>query len=260
MNPKIKVVAFDVDGTLLSHSLNDVPESTRRAINKLQKRGILTVVVTGRHMSEFRNLPVGNIHFDAYLMLNGQLLLDSERKFCSGTPIDKDELEIIAHIFQARHIPFVLIGEEDRYINYVDDTVIKTQEMTKGTVPEEGEYKGEEIYQVLAFVPKRQQDLLNNLLDECAVTQWNDTGIDIIPKDGGKLPGLKNFLKEHNLTLSEAMAFGDGDNDLDMIRSAGIGVAMGNAIDKVKEAADYVTDTVDNDGIEKALRHFGLID
>ena len=56
------------------------------------------------------------------------------------------------------------------------------------------------------------------------------------------------------------MAFGDGENDIDMLKFAGIGVAMGNSSDIVKAAADYVTDTIDNDGIEKALRHFGLID
>ena len=56
------------------------------------------------------------------------------------------------------------------------------------------------------------------------------------------------------------MAFGDGENDIPMIRFAGIGVAMGNGGEKVKAAADYVTDSVDNDGIEKALRHFGMID
>ncbi len=59
---------------------------------------------------------------------------------------------------------------------------------------------------------------------------------------------------------SEIMAFGDGENDMDMLRFAGIGVAMGNASDMVKAAADYVTDTVDENGIENALRHFGLID
>ena len=59
---------------------------------------------------------------------------------------------------------------------------------------------------------------------------------------------------------SEIMAFGDGENDIDMLQFAGVGVAMGNADEKVKAMADYVTDTVENDGIEKALRHFGLID
>ena len=55
------------------------------------------------------------------------------------------------------------------------------------------------------------------------------------------------------------MAFGDGENDIEMLKFAGIGVAMGNAKEKTKEAADYVTDTVENHGVLKALRHFELI-
>lgn len=54
------------------------------------------------------------------------------------------------------------------------------------------------------------------------------------------------------------MAFGDGQNDIEMLRHAGIGVAMGNAADEVKRSADYVTTGVDRAGIAKALRHFGL--
>lgn len=141
MQNEIKAVFFDVDGTLLSHTLNDVPESTRRAIDKLRSRGILTVVATGRHMEEFNKLPVSSLPFDGYLMLNGQLLLDSERRVYSGTAIDQGEMEILAGIFSARHIPFVMIGENERYINYVNDTVIKTQEQTKGLVPKLGHYK-----------------------------------------------------------------------------------------------------------------------
>ena len=111
-----------------------------------------------------------------------------------------------------------------------------------------------------AELNNRQKKLLDKLLDECAVTSWNDTGIDIIPKNGGKSAGIQKFLDEQGLDRSEIMAFGDGENDMEMLRFAGIGVAMGNASDPVKAAADYVTDTVDNDGIEKALRHFGLIE
>ena len=169
-------------------------------------------------------------------------------------------MEILAGIFNAKKIPFVLIGENDRYINYVNETVVRTQNETKGTIPDLGEYHGEQVYQILAFVPEKTKKLLDDLLDECAVTSWNDTGIDIIPKDGGKSAGIEMFLEEQGLDRSQIMAFGDGENDMDMLEYAGIGVAMGNASDKVKAVADYVTDTVDNCGIEKALRHFELID
>lgn len=257
---QIKAVFFDVDGTLLSHKQNDVPEGTRKALKELRARGIQTVVATGRHMIEYSQLPVSDIEFDGYLTLNGQLLLDSNRKVYAGTAMDEGEMKVLAGIFKRKSIPFVLIGENNRYINYVDDTVVRTQEETKGTVPDIGSYAGEKIYQILAFVPDDQKKMLDELLDECSITSWNETGIDIIPKGGGKSAGIQKFLDENGMDASEVMAFGDGENDMDMIKFAGIGVAMGNAGDAVKAVADYVTDTVDNDGIAKALRHFGLID
>ncbi|MBR2595433.1 MAG: Cof-type HAD-IIB family hydrolase [Solobacterium sp.] len=257
---EIKAIFFDVDGTLMSHKQNDVPISTRRALHELRMRGIKTVVATGRHMIEFSKLPVSDIQFDGYLTLNGNLMLDASRKVYAGTPIDKGEMEVLSRIFTAKRIPFVMIGENDRYINYINETVIKTQRETKGTVPEVGGYTGENVYQILAFVPEHEKQLLDDLLDECSITSWNDTGIDIIPKGGGKSAGIQKFLDEQGMDRSEIMAFGDGENDIEMLKFAGIGVAMGNAGDAVKAAADYVTDSVDNCGIEKALRHFGLID
>ena len=88
MDKQIKAVFFDVDGTLLSHKLNDVPESTRRALRQLRARGVKTLVATGRHMTEYSLLPVSDIPFDGYLTLNGNLLLDANRRAYAGTPID----------------------------------------------------------------------------------------------------------------------------------------------------------------------------
>ena len=67
-------------------------------------------------------------------------------------------------------------------------------------------------------------------------------------------------LRKRGIPMEETIAFGDDRNDLEMIREAGIGVAMGNAIDIVKETADHVTDSCENLGVVKALYHFGLTD
>ena len=139
---QIKAVFFDVDGTLLSHRLNDVPDSTRRALQQLRAKGIRTIVATGRHMIEYSRLPVSSIPFDGYLTLNGNLLLDENQKVYAGTAIDPEEMKVLAMMFQSKRIPFVLIGEDDRYINYVNDTVLQTQAQTKGTIPEVGSYDG----------------------------------------------------------------------------------------------------------------------
>lgn len=74
-----------------------------------------------------------------------------------------------------------------------------------------------------------------------------------MPLLGGKTAGVKAYLKANNLEKEETMAFGDGDNDIEMLKYVQIGVAMGNAGCEVKANADYITDSVDNDGIMKAL-------
>ncbi len=120
-------------------------------------------------------------------------------------------MEVLARIFSARKIPFVLIGENERYINFVNETVLKTQQATQGTVPEVGQWNGEDVYQIIAFVAEREKKLLDDLLDECAVTSWNDTGIDIIPRNGGKSAGIKEFMEQYGIERSEIMAFAAAD-------------------------------------------------
>lgn len=256
----IKAIFFDVDGTLVSHQKQQVPQSTRDCLHQLSAKGIKTVIATGRHVSELTDMPVNDIAFDGYITLNGQLILDETKHVFASTPIDAGEMEVLAQTFIAKRIPFKFIDENGMYINYVDDTVIATQESTMGAIPTVGSYHGEKIYQIVAFVSDRQRQLLESILDECSITSWNQTGIDITPKFGGKASGIQKYLDQQGIRREETMAFGDGENDIEMLKFAGIGVAMGNASDTVKEQADYVTAAVDDGGIEQALRHFGLIE
>ena len=73
------------------------------------------------------------------------------------------------------------------------------------------------------------------------------------------MAGIQWYLEHTGIKREEIIAFGDAENDLEMIRFAGIGVAMGNGAEEVKAVADYVTADIDDDGIEKALKHFNLI-
>ena len=255
----IRVIFFDIDGTLLSHTTGQVPQSAKDAIHAAQANGIKCVIATGRDLREMSKLPVMDIGFDGYLTLNGNICLDENKEMFAGNEIDPGEVEILVSIFQAGRLPFVLIGEHQRYINYVDDVVIQTQEATHGTIPDIGEYKGEKIYQCLAFVNNEVRQKLEELLDECIITSWNDTGLDIIARTGGKAAGIQKFLEKEGLKRSQTMAFGDGENDIAMIKYAGVGVSMGNGKDALKRAADYVTSSVDDDGIMNALKHFELI-
>ncbi len=83
--------------------------------------------------------------------------------------------------------------------------------------------------------------------------------MDVIAKGGSKVRGIRQMLSHYHLTENEIMAFGDGENDMEMISCAGTGVAMGNAGEALKKNADYLTGPADQDGVWDACCHFGLI-
>lgn len=115
------------------------------------------------------------------------------------------------------------------------------------------------IYQMIGYMTRKETENLAPKIQNCKITRWYEDGIDIISKDGGKDHGIRKILEVHGFTREESIAFGDSDNDLEMLEFAGIGVAMGNAAESVKEVADYVTSHIDEDGIWNACKHFELI-
>ena len=117
-----------------------------------------------------------------------------------------------------------------------------------------------EVFQLIAFFRAEQEKQVMAQLPGCEATRWNPLFTDIVPRGGSKQVGMEKLLAHFGIRREECMAFGDGGNDIPMLRYAGIGVAMGNAREEVKAAADYVTSSVDEDGIAMALRHFGLLD
>ena len=252
-----KAIFFDVDGTLISHSQKTVPATARTALEQLSEKGIKRVLATGRHMLELSMLPVKDIAFDGYITLNGQLCLDEQGNIVSGNPITGQSKAQILRLFHDRTIPIVLVEKDRLYINFVNAHVEFAQEAVSTPIPAVGAYTGNEIYLAVAYL-ERERDL-SDLLPGCAITRWNDYAVDIIAATGGKTAGIREYCRINNIKQEETMAFGDGENDMDMLKYVHIGVAMGNADPCVKEIADHVTGPVDGDGILEALTVLGVI-
>ena len=256
---KIKLVFFDIDGTLIPFGKNEISESTKRSLKQLRDNGVKIFVATGKSLAQLNATKVVEVQFDGYITLNGQLCYDQDFQLFFANPIDPGEMEVLEKIFDAKKIPFSLVGEFSRYINYINEIVVDRQTATNSAVPNIDRYKGEKIYQITAYVSNRERELLESTLDLCKITSWAPDAVDIIAKDGGKMNAITKIMELNDAKVSETMAFGDAENDLMMVSNAGIGVAMGNATDKLKEVANYITANVEDDGIEKALKHFELI-
>ena len=255
----IKAAFFDIDGTLLSYKTKRVCDSAKAAIARLQEKGILCIVATGRHMIQMSKLPVADIPFDAFVMLNGQLILDKQQNVLFDVPIEGKAKAFLVEKFNDHTYPAIIIEEKDMYLNYVTDHVEKVHEIIAIAKPELSDYKGGNIYQVCAYLRPEDEHLVDEIREDVVMTGWHYGGKDIIAAGGGKMTGIKRYLEHTGIAREEIIAFGDAENDLEMIRYAGIGVAMGNGSEEVKAAADFVTADIDDNGIEKALKHYNLI-
>ena len=255
----IRAIFFDIDGTLVSHAISDIPKGVLESFLQMQKRGIRLFLATGRHISEFKSLPLHNYPFDGYVTQTGQICYDRDFKPVYEEALTDDDTKILTRLFNEKEIPIVLLNNDSLYINFVNSLVVRTQEEINTPIPQIGTYHGEKLFGATVFGTAEQTAVIAAQLPGCKESSWNRYASDIVLKEAGKVNGIKRMLEQYGIDRSEIMAFGDADNDIDMIRFAQIGIAMGNATNLLKSNSDYVTASVDDDGILKALAYYQLI-
>lgn len=257
----IKAVFFDIDGTLVSFRTHTVPASTVQALAELKKRGIKTFISTGRHLSEINNL--GSLVFDGYITLNGGYCTVAKNRVIYKRTIPAEDIRaLIRYQEETTPFPCSVVIEKGMYINYHTPEVEKVLELVDlHPLPERAlsDFIDQEVLQLTAFFPKEQEKEMMRILPNCEATRWYPTFADIVPAGSNKSVGMDKISHYFGFEHAECMAFGDGGNDISMLKQAHIGIAMGNADSSVKEAADYTTDSVDRNGIYHALKHFGVI-
>ncbi|MEG0365826.1 MAG: Cof-type HAD-IIB family hydrolase [Coprobacillus sp.] len=258
----IKAIFFDIDGTLLSHTSGCIPDSTKKALSMLKEKGIYTFIATGRHISEMKDLPTNEIDFEGYITLNGQYCYN-DKEVIYDLPIHPQDICNIIQRIDEEPFPCIFVEKELMYINYNNDAVQIVQDAISTPLPDINNiHRGlvEPIYQVIPYdINKNQENDILNLMPHCKQTRWHELAIDIIPFTGGKQNGIHHVLEYYGIHQNETMAFGDGHNDIDMFEYVEIAVAMGNASDEVKQAANDITDDIDHDGIYNALKKYQIL-
>lgn len=257
----IKALFFDIDGTLLSFDTHTVPDSTLSALHTASERGVRLFVATGRHITNTEC--VSHINFDGYITANGGYCITSGSETVHKSRFSRRSLDTLFAMLRTEPFPVAMMTERGWFCNMVTDKVEALSSMVSIDIPQvtdiEHLSRTEDIIEMCLYVDEEQEKRIVSTMGDCVSSRWNPITADLNPSDTDKAVGIEKMLTHFGLDREESMAFGDGGNDISMLRYAGIGVAMGSASEQVRKAADYVTDEVDRDGICKALKHFNII-
>ena len=275
---EIKSIALDIDGTLLDSNSNIMPK-TKKALLELQDKGIHILLASGRPIKSMLNLASElrlEEHEGIIVSNNGSIAYDTKNhKNIYDTPIEKSLVQEILKSFNGKPIqPMVESGDyflvKDVYAGEIRLNGKKLNIMEKEAragnyllkeVDAIEDYIDEHVNKILTIVePEIIEETINEYKelfeDRVHVVQTSPYFMEFVRPESNKAYALKQL----NLDSKTMMSFGDSMNDRELVEYAKYGVAMGNAQEGVKEVAVHVTDDNNNEGIYKALKHFGLVD
>lgn len=279
LKKNIKLICIDMDGTLLN-SNHEVSERNKKALKKASELGVNIAITTGRLFCSARyysdligiDTPViasngsyiKNKFNDTAILENPMPknvaieIYNIVKKHGLTVNFNSWDTLIREDFIPENHAYYIMnqdLPEEKRVKFLVCEDIIPTIEdfqgnILKGIVFEEGENKDN--------LWAAKEELKNTFDDKLHVVSSGDNNFEVMMGNSSKGNAVAYLAESLGIKPEEVMCIGDSENDISMIKYAGVGVAMGNALDIVKEVADYITDTNNNSGVGKAIETFVL--
>ena len=274
-----KYIFLDIDGTLFSQKLGATPPSAEDALKKARANGHKIFLCTGRSLAESSRYL--NYKVDGFILGAGSMVYAGGKRIYDD-PIPARDVTRIKKRIRQSGLGYSLEGGVgvyadphgyERLLWYFaggseDPEVQKQRAMENCTYPEKfGSEDSDNIYKICALGSKwdERYDVLKKKLEEPyiltpSVDLDGFSCGEITNRNITKATGIEKVLGYYNAESFDAIGVGDSANDIPMLKACGIGIAMGSGSEAAKEAADYVTTGILDDGIRNAFLHFGLID
>lgn len=273
---KNKVIFLDLDGTFLDNTLK-APASAVEAFRKAKENGHRIYINTGRSVCQIYD-HLWELGFDGFIGGNG-IYIEKNGEPLFHHPIPQ---ELVVKVHQYLLDQKIGFFEEGNHSLYAHTSYLPALMRLLGITEEEAKAETDKIFPTTHYNCTDWHENVNKisivLTDDVDIEavrefikpdltlgQWSMIRkerefADIYQSGASKGSAVEIVMEHLGLPLSDAFCFGDSDNDIEMLQTAGFGVAMGNAIPELKAVADYVTDSVTDDGLWKAFKFVGLIE
>lgn len=259
----IKLIASDVDGTLVKDSSPFIYPELPDTIKKLKEKGIIFCVASGRQYYSIRNM-FKKVAMDiAYIAENGAHIV-YEGKNLQFTPMKREDAEGIVKMYrQYRDMcecivstPSATLMETDNYefIELIRNGYRNRYELVEDILDTNEPILKVSIYCKQGIRQLGENEFIPAWKDKVKATMAGEEWVDFMDKQVDKGNGLQFLINYFNLDTKETMAFGDNDNDIGMLETAGISYAVETARDRVKETADYICPSYDQKGVYQIVK------
>lgn len=257
-------VFLDFDGTLVDEQkkIYTPTETTCQALKQLQERGYLVGLATGRSKCYVPQTP---IDFDCYITTNGAYAQVDGQAVCNHF-IEEEELTRLFSYFDQEDIAYVAESQDHCYVSNMESrrylSLMELFHIDTTHYHPLSSRQGEPINKLMVMYHERNEvdKLKARFGDRYEITSHRDVNSSDMGKRGiNKGVGIQAVIQALGLELENTYAFGDGENDYDMLRQAGHGIAMGRHVTMLEDVAEFITATVSEEGIFQGLRHFGLV-
>ena len=264
-----RLLAFDIDNTLIQRGKATIEESALDAVKLCREKGMEIVISTGRTIKAVHPDIMERMPANYFIGVNGACLNKMDGTVLHSFKMSRSSTERLFEFAIEHDYPlgfkfddsFQIYNRYDEFVRRYCKNGITESMLTDCSKTRDYHLRHEEPLDAFIYADdNRLPEYFSEFKDLRFVRGHSKSIIyEAFNADAGKGVMLTILLEKLNIKPEEMIAFGDSENDIDMIQLAGLGIAMGNGTPECKAAADYVTDSIDQDGIWKALKHFNII-
>jgi Cof subfamily protein (haloacid dehalogenase superfamily) len=260
INPLPKLIFFDYDNTLVDSTTHEIPQSARQALHSLSKQGYQIALATGRSLPYLKETGVcDEFNWVGYCLNNGQVVLDSNLSTIYHHLLPQASILEVIHLAKQKGFNvFFSSPEGDFLMDEPDPYVVAAHEFFAEPIPEVKTFRDQPIDKLLVYAPLGYDYAEFRTIEGLDVFVSIGTYADLAKAGISKHSGIIELCQHLELEPIYA-AFGDSQNDIEMLKGAHLAVAMGNADPLLKEVAHVIAPHLKEDGLYQILKDLGYI-